>query len=87
MAPKRAADVTRLHRPKAKFVISGHTHRPGIWKMPGGVTVINTGSFCPPLGGYVVDLIDHRLVVRHVEIRGGEFHLGERIADFPLAAA
>jgi UDP-2,3-diacylglucosamine pyrophosphatase LpxH len=87
LAPVRAAAVTRRHRPSAKFVISGHTHRPGVWHQPGGVTVINTGSFCPPLGGYVVDLIEDQLIVREVDARAGEFHPGNTVAEFPLAGA
>jgi predicted phosphodiesterase len=85
VAPRRAAELTRHHRPAAKFVISGHTHRPGIWPAAEGVTVINTGSFCPPLGGYVVDLTDERIAVRSVELRSGEFRPGDVVTEFPLA--
>jgi predicted phosphodiesterase len=84
-APQLAAELTRQHRPKADFVLCGHTHRPGIWQTPAGVTVINTGSFCPPLGGTLVDVTDHRLVVRAVVLRSGEFRVGDMIAEFPLA--
>jgi hypothetical protein len=85
LTPVRAGELVRRHRPTAKFVLAGHTHRPGIWQTPAGVTMINTGSFCPPLGGYAVDLFDHRLAVRRIEPRGGEFRLGETIAEFALA--
>jgi predicted phosphodiesterase len=85
LAPKRAAELTRQHRPVAKFVLCGHTHRPGVWAAPGGVTVINTGSFCPPLGGYAVDLTAEKLSVRRVEFRSGEFCPAEIVAAFPLA--
>ena len=84
-APQLAAGFTRRHRPRAKFVVSGHTHRPGIWREAGGVTVINTGSYCPPLGGACVDLAAGQLTVRAIEARGGEFHAGGEIAAFPLA--
>lgn len=86
LAPAAAATLSRRHRPKAKFVLCGHTHRPGIWTLPDGVRVVNTGSFCPPLGGLVVDLTPEQLVVRRTVLRRGEFHAGERIAEFPLAA-
>lgn len=86
LAPARAAEVTRQHRPAARFVLKGHTHRPGIWPMPGGMTVINTGSFCPPLGAFGVDLAPDRLIVRRIEFRAGEFRFGGQIAEFPLAA-
>lgn len=80
-----AAALAARHRPRAKFVIAGHTHRPGIWRMPSGVVVINTGSYCPPLGGTAVDLLPGRLVVRRIEARRGEFHPGDTVAEFPLA--
>ena len=85
-APASAAAATQRHRPAARFVISGHTHRPGIWRMPGGITVVNTGSYCPPLGGCVADVTTDRLIVRRVEARAGEFHPGGVVAAFPLAA-
>jgi len=85
-APQRAAAFSRLHRPAARFMIKGHTHRPGIWTMPDGLTVINTGSFCRPLGGLCVDLAADTLVVRSIVARGGEFRPGGAIATFGLAA-
>jgi predicted phosphodiesterase len=87
LAPQRAAELTHQHRPRAKFVVCGHTHRPGIWRMPTGLTVINTGSFCPPLGGYVVDLSDETVAVRQVDFRGDEFRAGQTLAEIPLAGS
>jgi predicted phosphodiesterase len=84
-APRRAVEVAQRHRPAAKFVICGHTHRPGIWSNGVAVTVINTGSFCPPLGGNAVDLVEGRLRVRQIDFRGGEFRPGEVRAEFALA--
>ncbi len=85
--PKNAAALARRHRPRARFVVCGHTHRPGLTRLPDGVLVINTGSFCPPLGGRVVDLAADQLTVRTLERRGGEFHAGAVVAEFPLAEA
>jgi len=85
--PGRAAALLRQHRPEAKFISIGHTHRPGVWRQPDGVVVINTGSFCRPFGGCVVDLAPGRLVVRRIVSRGGEFHAGPALAEFALAAA
>jgi len=84
-APRQAAAMTQLHRPHARFVVSGHTHRPGIWPDPRGVTVINTGSFCPPLGGSVVDLTSGQVIVRQVDFLRDEFRVGATLAAFPLA--
>lgn len=85
LAPVRAAELTRRHRPAARYVVSGHTHRPGIWPHATGVTVINTGSFCPPLGGTIVDVTAEKLLVRSVEFQRGEFQVGSIVAEFPLA--
>lgn len=84
--PALVAHFAAHHWPRAKFVVVGHTHRPGVWRSPGGATVINTGSFCPPLGGCAVDVGPNRLVVRAVSRRRDEFRPGDVIADFPLAA-
>lgn len=83
--PDLAAAFVRQHRPAARFIVVGHTHRPGIWPRPDGLTVINTGSFSRPLGGTVVDLSPGRLVVRRVESRRGEFRPGTVLAEFALA--
>lgn len=84
-APHLAAALLRRHRPAARFIVTGHTHRPGVWRMPGGLTVINTGSFAPPLGGYAVDVAPEQIVVRKVVARRGEFYPGEIVAGFALA--
>ena len=84
-APRRAAALLRTHRPAARFVVLGHVHRPGIWRSPHGSIIINTGSFCPPLGASVVDLGPERLTVRSVEFRRGAFHAGAVQAEFALA--
>ncbi len=85
--PRLAAEFAGRHRPNARFVIVGHTHRPGITRVPGRPTVINTGSFCPPLGGWAVDVASSHLLVRAVAMRRGEFRAGPAIAEFPLAEA
>ena len=64
--PAQAVALAEAFRPAARFVILGHVHRPGIWHR-GGRTIINTGSSVPPLGGLVVDIENHRLLVRRLE--------------------
>ncbi|MBS0632935.1 MAG: metallophosphoesterase family protein [Verrucomicrobia bacterium] len=86
-APARAARLTLRHRPHARFFIMGHVHRPGAWRTRGGLIVLNTGSFCPPLGTAAVDLTPDRITLRRVERRRGEFRLGATLADFALATA
>lgn len=83
--PEWAAEFAQVHRPAAKFIALGHTHRPGAWRTRNGVVVINTGSFCRPLGGCLIDLTDTRVMVRRIVSRGGEFWPGETLAEFSLA--
>jgi predicted phosphodiesterase len=85
--PARAAELARRYRPKAKFVLLGHTHKPFVRHTPSGVTVLNTGAFCPPFGSHAIDLTPGRLTVRCIEERGGEFHAGAIVAEFSLAEA
>ncbi len=85
LTPQRAAELARRHRPAARFVVAGHTHRPGVWPTAQGVTLINTGSFCPPLGGTCVDLTDGQLVVRRIDFRRGEFRPGEIMATLKVS--
>ena len=84
-ALRRAVALVRAHRPAARFVITGHVHRPGVWRSPHGQIVVNTGSFCPPLGSCVVDMTVDRLIVRTVKRQRGAFHPGEVQAEFALA--
>ena len=82
--PGLASALARQHRPRARFAVVGHTHRPGVWRTLSGVVVINTGSFCLPFGGLAVDLEPRRLTVRRVTARGGSYGPGKVVAEFPL---
>jgi predicted phosphodiesterase len=66
-------------------VITGHTHLPAVRKTADGLVTINTGSFCPPLGAYAVDVGEDELRVRKIETRNGEYRTGGVVAEFPLA--
>lgn len=83
-APGRAAALARKHRPKAKVVMIGHTHKPGFWRTPGGVVVINTGSFCPPFGAMAADVEPGGVSLRKVDFRRGQFHPGRKVAEFQI---
>jgi len=83
-APGRAAALARRHRPKAGFVMIGHTHKPGVWKMASGLVVINTGSFSQPFGALVAEVETGGVRVRRVDYKGGEFHPGRTVSEFPL---
>ena len=84
-SPGKAAALGRAHRPGARFVLIGHTHRPGIWQSPEGPTVINTGSYTLPLGAYAVDLLEDSLRVIKVDFRSGSFRPGALVREFSLA--
>jgi predicted phosphodiesterase len=84
-APGRAAELAGRHRPKARFIAIGHTHKPGVWKTRSGVVVVNTGSFCRPFGPMAADITADRIRVRRVESRRGEFRAGAEVASFPLS--
>lgn len=82
--PARAAAFAKRHRPKARFIVIGHTHRPGTWKTPSGVVVINTGTFCKPFGAMSADITADCVRVHRLISRKGRFHLGAPVAEFPL---
>ena len=83
-APRLTAELTRRYRPQARFAIIGHIHHPGYWRRPNGVTVLNTGSFGPPLGGCVIDIHPDRVLLRRIVHQRGEFRLGRTAAEFAL---
>jgi predicted phosphodiesterase len=85
--PHLARQLLDEHRPQARFMVSGHTHWPGIWLQPDGRVIINTGSFCPPCGQVVVEFDAEHLVVRRVRRKSGDFHPGRVIAEFALTPA
>jgi predicted phosphodiesterase len=83
--PPAIAELARRHRPRAKFILTGHLHRPSIWRSATGTVVVNTGTFCRPFGAYAVDVIPECVTVRRIEMRAGEFYPGRTVAEFPLA--
>ncbi|MGH7995546.1 MAG: metallophosphoesterase [Opitutaceae bacterium] len=80
--PERARRFVRLYRPQARFALIGHTHRPGIWRAPKGVTVVNTGAFTRPFPCWVADVEPDRLRIRSVRRAHGEFRLDGAVAEF-----
>lgn len=85
--PYRARRLLDEHRPQARFMISGHTHWPGIWHQPDGRIILNTGSYCPPCGQLLIEFDDEHLFVRHVRRKGGDFYPGRVVAEFALTPA
>jgi predicted phosphodiesterase len=79
--PEYAATLLRKHRPRARCFVMGHTHRSGTWRTRGGITVLNTGSFCTPVGAAALDIGESRLILRKIERRRGEFRIGRTMAE------
>lgn len=83
--PARVEQLLEQFQLPAKVFVMGHTHRLGVTQTASGVTIINTGSFCPPNGGGVVDVSADRAVLRAIEKRGKEFRFGATLAQIALA--
>lgn len=87
--PRLVAELARAQRPRAQVVLLGHTHYPGVWRVPAtarapALTVINTGSFTRPFGGLFVELAGERVRVVRIS-RGAEgFRAGRVAAEFSL---
>lgn len=90
--PRVVATLARIQRPRARVVVLGHTHYPGVWRVPPSstapaLTVINTGSFTPPLGGLFVELRGERLRVVRIRRGASGFAAGRTVAEIDLARA
>jgi predicted phosphodiesterase len=81
--PGRAADLARVFRPQARFVIVGHTHCPGAWKVAPRV-IINTGSFVPYFGAWAAIIESGRLQVRQINFCQQQFVIGKLLRDFAV---
>jgi UDP-2,3-diacylglucosamine pyrophosphatase LpxH len=81
--PGRAANLARVFRPQARFIVVGHTHFPGAWKMNPRV-IINTGGFVPYFGAYAAIIDSKRIEVRRVDTHGHQFVLGKRLASYGI---
>ena len=89
--PRVVAALARAQRPKARVVILGHTHYPGVWRVPGrggepAITVVNTGSFTFPFGPLFVDIRGERLRVLKIRRGSRGFETGREIAALDLSA-
>ncbi len=81
--PGRAADLARVFRPEAKFIIIGHTHYPGAWEASPHV-IINTGSFVPYFGACAVIIESGRLELRRITFNQCQFVLGKKLRNFAV---
>jgi UDP-2,3-diacylglucosamine pyrophosphatase LpxH len=81
--PRLAAAFLAEHAPESEYIVVGHTHRAGIWRIDGR-TVINTGSFGFPGKPRAVVLEGARLTVHDVMREGEVYALRGAGAEFTL---
>ena len=82
-APFLANALAARHAPQARFVILGHTHFSGVWRI-GKRIIINTGGFLPLSRRFAVDLSDSQLSVREIVSGNGRLRLGPEVARYGL---
>ncbi|MFO0948694.1 MAG: metallophosphoesterase [Planctomycetota bacterium] len=75
--------IRERHRPEARLMLIGHTHRAGIWQTH-DFTIVNTGSYHLLSKPMVVHLQEHRAVVHQAVRRGQEYVLGQELYHMPL---
>lgn len=75
--PRIAAHFTKNHCPDARFIIFGHTHRPGIWHID-DLVVINTGSFGFPGRPRAIVIEGSELAVWPILLRGRKYQFSDR---------
>lgn len=78
--PKLAAEFLAEHAPGGRFIVTGHTHRPGWWRI-GSRVVINTGSFSTPCRPRAVLLDDDAISLHRIHLDGDRWRRIEK----PLA--
>ena len=81
VTPRRAEALARVFRPRARFILIGHTHFSGCW-WRGPRLIINTGSFLPLSGRMAVDLRGGSLEVRPILSDRGLFKAGAPMMQF-----
>lgn len=86
IAPGRAARLAARHRPRARWVIMGHTHMPGHWLRDDRV-VLNTGAYLPWLGRRVVEVANGEILMRRVRADGKYFRTGAEVYRATVPAA
>jgi UDP-2,3-diacylglucosamine pyrophosphatase LpxH len=81
VTPAKAEALARVFRPRARFILIGHTHFSGCFRR-GPRMIINTGSFLPLSGRMTVDLHGGKLIVRPIVHERGFFKAGAPLMEF-----
>jgi len=85
--PELIDRFVQRHQPEAQFVIVGHSHRQGIWKV-GARTIVNLGAFIAPGKPWGVVLTPRELSVHAIRKSGGGFQLAPKpVRAFALVSA
>ena len=82
--PDLARRYLRQFRPHARFIVIGHTHKPGFARA-GRRIVLNTGSFQFGPGAACVQLSPHAVELLRVRRVFSEWRLGASLATFRTA--
>ncbi|HEW79521.1 MAG TPA: hypothetical protein ENH34_06140 [Phycisphaerales bacterium] len=81
--PSMAAKFTAQYADGVKFIIIGHTHRAGVWRVADKI-VVNTGSFAGFGQPVIAHFTDGKLLVQKLVRRQDEFFPDKTIASFSL---
>jgi predicted phosphodiesterase len=81
--PGKAANLARVFRPQARYILVGHTHFPGVWKIDPRI-VINTGGFVACFGACAAIIDSKRIELRQVDSHKRKFVLGKRLAGYTI---
>ncbi len=81
--PKLGEKFLELYAPQAKFLIMGHTHRSGVWKI-GQRVIINTGSIKNHRSCLLVRLENDILKVFRIRRHKKQLILGPLIEKFAI---
>lgn len=84
--PTLGAQFLTDHAPQARFLVIGHTHREGIWRV-GDRMIINTGCFGFPGHPRAAVLEEDKLTVHPIVFRNGAYRMDEKpLASFDVTA-
>lgn len=81
--PSMAAKFAAKYVAEAKFIIIGHTHRAGVWRVADKI-VVNTGSFAGFGQPVIVHFTNGKLLVQKLVRRRNNFFPDKTIASFSL---
>ena len=74
--PALVADFGLKHAPESPFLVVGHSHMPGAWRI-GSRIVVNTGAFAFPRRPHAVVVEGRSISLQPLVMRKGFYELGE----------